>query len=190
MIIEQTLSVYFDSTNGRRNPCREISTSISAIARVKTLAFLIISTKIIGRFSNLSKARKDSGKASFSLDTRSNLISNVWQNHETNHAFLPKFFWHSSRAFQNIQQCSLRLFFCFFFFLFFLVLYIVKRDPTTTSCHDKDGSLISLFKTVFSLYYALPDLPSTKQKQKKFFRVVWRKCIVIIVYYGCFRLRE
>lgn len=150
MIIEQTLSVYFDSTNGRRNPCREISTSISAIARVKTLAFLIISTKIIGRFSNLSKARKDSGKASFSLDTRSNLISNVWQNHETNHAFLSKFFSHSSRAFQNIQQCSLRLFFLFFL-LFFLILYIVKRDPTTTSCHDKDGSLIPLFKIVFSL---------------------------------------
>lgn len=37
------------------------------------------------------------------------------------------------------------------FFLFFVILYIVKRDPTTTSCHDKDGSLIPLFKTVFSL---------------------------------------
>lgn len=55
--------------------------------------------------------------------------------------------------FSSLPKYSTMFFTAFFLFflLFFVILYIVKRDPTTTSCHDKDGSLIPLFKTVFSL---------------------------------------
>ena len=83
----------------------------------------------------------------------------------------------SSKIFNNVL-CSLSLSLSlsiFFSFLFFNFLYIVKRDPTTTSCHGKDGSLILLFYVhrqqrekprLLASIFALFDLSSTKRNKR------------------------